>query len=841
MIIVVLHCYASISFAIAVCKTCIVEYNKTNKNCPVCDTQINKTKPYLSMRLDKALQNMVYKLVPGLYTDEMERRKKFQEKHEPTKVPKAELERHFFFCDDKISMSLEYFDTEKSKNNNNENEADNGKQKNSNPNKRYLSCPGTVKIQHLMKFITMKYGLSSESFVVDVIYKGDIIPHDYTLIDVAYYYKWEKEAPMQFFYRIFKKNKVLLKRRKRKSLCEDKISDPKKAKTLEVPNNVPNAKSDNKINNKVNNKTNEPSKNGSSEKENDIKTSEKKSEEGGRTVKESSSTPPSLVDQTKKDTPKVSPKVSDKVSKESKPPMKGPPTLKPALDKDAEMKVDTSDEDEDDKPPSEKKLKIDLKPEVKNDKKIEPIKIPDLKKNLEKVAKESVVKSSNKVVKEQSKAENQIKSSPNANVKPCIPKLINPSGNANSNNKTKPNMLNNIVNNLTKKLTESGSPPPPVKPPASKPPSTLLGGQTTITKKDSKDPKSESKEKSVKDHRDQEKKPKGIPPATSVTLKTMSKSPSSTSTSSSSTNSASMSFSNSFKSKNNGSSSSPNSMMSNFVQPRPTNGLSPSSPTKNKTSTLSDLRTFRKESSSSSKSGSMPKSPITPSLTSRTLTLGNTKKSTSSSSSSSPTTTSSFSSTLTKPLPKPGEASSANNLLAAQAQISALASLGLTTGLTEAQKEYIKNLTAAANMSNLNNLASALFQQPLNHLSLPPSQQLPSNRLKLTMQSSKNSVHHPTNPLQMLPSLASHMAPESQWKSFSSHYSGHANQSSNGSPSSPKLSSLSKTLNQSIRNIPNPSLLTKQASEQQLLQVQRALAASQAAAAISSGSSLSQR
>merc|ERR1712062_779491 len=158
-------------------------------------------------------------------------------------------------------------------------------------------------------------------------------------------------------------------------------------------------------------------------------------------------------------------------------------------------------------------------------------------------------------------------------------------------------------------------------------------------------------------------------------------------------------------------------------------------------------------------------------------------------------------------------------------------------------KEYIKNLTAAANMANMSNLASALFQQPLNHLSLPPSQQLPSNRLKLTMQSSKNSVHHPTNPLQMLPSLVSHMAPESQWKSFSSHYSGHANQSSNGSPSSPKLSSLSKTLNQSIRNIPNPSLLTKQASEQQhqLLQVQRALAASQAAAAISSGSSLSQR
>ena len=91
------------------------------------------------MRLDKALQNIVYKLVPGLYSDEMDRRKKFQEKHEPTKVPKEELEKHFFFRDDKISMSLEYFDTNTSntsKNNNNDADAKN------NPNKRYLSCPG---------------------------------------------------------------------------------------------------------------------------------------------------------------------------------------------------------------------------------------------------------------------------------------------------------------------------------------------------------------------------------------------------------------------------------------------------------------------------------------------------------------------------------------------------------------------------------------------------------------------------------------------------------------------------------------------------------------------------
>ena len=36
---------------------------------------------------------------------------------------------------------------------------------NNNPNKRYLECPGSVKVQHLKKFITMKYGLN-EDFLV---------------------------------------------------------------------------------------------------------------------------------------------------------------------------------------------------------------------------------------------------------------------------------------------------------------------------------------------------------------------------------------------------------------------------------------------------------------------------------------------------------------------------------------------------------------------------------------------------------------------------------------------------------------------------------------------------
>ena len=71
--------------------------------------------------------------------------------------------------------------------------------KSPNLNKRYLECPGSVKVQSLKKFISMKYGLSDE-FVVDVIYKNDLIPEDYALVDIAYNYNWRRDQPMQFFY-----------------------------------------------------------------------------------------------------------------------------------------------------------------------------------------------------------------------------------------------------------------------------------------------------------------------------------------------------------------------------------------------------------------------------------------------------------------------------------------------------------------------------------------------------------------------------------------------------------------------------------------------------------------
>ena len=61
-----------------------------------------------------------------------------------------------------------------------------------NRNKRYLECPGMLKMKHLKKFIIKKYGLNGEEFLVEMIYKDEIIPEEYSVIDVAYLHNYRK-------------------------------------------------------------------------------------------------------------------------------------------------------------------------------------------------------------------------------------------------------------------------------------------------------------------------------------------------------------------------------------------------------------------------------------------------------------------------------------------------------------------------------------------------------------------------------------------------------------------------------------------------------------------------
>lgn len=53
-----------------VCKSCIVKYLQTSKYCPMCNIKIHETQPLLNLKLDRVMQDIVYKLVPGLQDSE---------------------------------------------------------------------------------------------------------------------------------------------------------------------------------------------------------------------------------------------------------------------------------------------------------------------------------------------------------------------------------------------------------------------------------------------------------------------------------------------------------------------------------------------------------------------------------------------------------------------------------------------------------------------------------------------------------------------------------------------------------------------------------------------------
>ncbi|KAM7306222.1 polycomb complex protein BMI-1-A [Ixodes scapularis] len=100
------------------CKVCIVRYLDTSKLCPICDVPVHKSRPLSCLRVDKTLQDIVYKVVPGLYQREMKQRREFYDQYPDAAAKVACLEdrgvvdastRLIFSPQDTVSVSLEYF------------------------------------------------------------------------------------------------------------------------------------------------------------------------------------------------------------------------------------------------------------------------------------------------------------------------------------------------------------------------------------------------------------------------------------------------------------------------------------------------------------------------------------------------------------------------------------------------------------------------------------------------------------------------------------------------------------------------------------------------------------
>ncbi|XP_057667935.1 polycomb group protein Psc-like [Diorhabda carinulata] len=202
------------------CRSCIIKFLQDNSYCPICEVIINKAKP--NLKLDKTLQDIVYKLVPELFLKEMTRRKQYYQQYPQiaARVSPEErgedTERTIFNPQDCISLSMEYVSSDSSpgaiklpgiKNDVDKND-EISIEDNQTHMKRYLQCPGMCRVDVLKKFVRNKYNVDTSLFYIDILYKRVPLPDHYTLIDIAYIYSWKRNEPMKFFFRITDLNKV---------------------------------------------------------------------------------------------------------------------------------------------------------------------------------------------------------------------------------------------------------------------------------------------------------------------------------------------------------------------------------------------------------------------------------------------------------------------------------------------------------------------------------------------------------------------------------------------------------------------------------------------------------
>uniref|UniRef100_A0A6I8NWI0 HECT-type E3 ubiquitin transferase n=1 Tax=Ornithorhynchus anatinus TaxID=9258 RepID=A0A6I8NWI0_ORNAN len=65
------------------CKTCIVQHFEDSNDCPRCGNQVHETNPLEMLRLDNTLEEIIFKLVPGLREQELQRETEFWKKNKP--------------------------------------------------------------------------------------------------------------------------------------------------------------------------------------------------------------------------------------------------------------------------------------------------------------------------------------------------------------------------------------------------------------------------------------------------------------------------------------------------------------------------------------------------------------------------------------------------------------------------------------------------------------------------------------------------------------------------------------------------------------------------------------
>ncbi|KAL3832224.1 hypothetical protein ACJMK2_023884 [Sinanodonta woodiana] len=193
------------------CRTCILRYLESSKSCPICDVMVHKTRPLENIRSDKTLQDLVYKLVPSLYKNEMKRRRDFYILHAADKPSTPSEDRGDEFCDriiytedEKISLSLELCSLGFPSTYPSKIRRPSGPEIKKTSDIRYLMCPAAFTVGHLKKFLNLKFDFG-EQHQIDIFHTDEPLHSYYTLMDIAYIYTWTRRGPLRLYYTVYDK------------------------------------------------------------------------------------------------------------------------------------------------------------------------------------------------------------------------------------------------------------------------------------------------------------------------------------------------------------------------------------------------------------------------------------------------------------------------------------------------------------------------------------------------------------------------------------------------------------------------------------------------------------
>lgn len=195
------------------CKSCIVQHFEESNECPECGIQVHETNPLEMLRLDKTLEEIIFKLVPGLREKEEQQEIEFwrtnksrangEDGPRPKRIRLSEEDDEkddeeggdYHRSDPQIAICLDCL----------RNNGQSGESivKVCGLMKKFIRCSTRVTVGTIKKFLCVKLKLPS-SYELDVLCNGEIMGKDHTL-EFIYRTRWRLQGdsayPMVLEYR----------------------------------------------------------------------------------------------------------------------------------------------------------------------------------------------------------------------------------------------------------------------------------------------------------------------------------------------------------------------------------------------------------------------------------------------------------------------------------------------------------------------------------------------------------------------------------------------------------------------------------------------------------------